>query len=251
MNSYSNQSDKKRSSVEDRITGKGESSFASTLIKIAIALFIASSAILLYIYIAKPAGMPFTAFTDSTTVVSVIPVDSIQHEEQLEEQIPSAHTGMTIIMDDPNEPPYRMLGVISQDDQKLYTFELPDGGPAEDDNDSTLTFNLVVETGTNLSESLLTVAIRNGACVNAEEAERAGVMQVGDIGFMKSEMSDAGAGQYYNTFNYSFEKNGKCIAFSLQLHSANAQAFDPPVQEFDLAEKIKGMEDMLKTIKAY
>jgi hypothetical protein len=249
MSSFPNPSNKK-SSVEDRITGNGESSFTSTLIKMALALLMTLLPVVLYIYIAKPSGLPFTHSSDSAAVVSVVG-DNIPGEEQMEERAPATHQGVTIFMDDPNEPPYHMLGVIAEDGKKMFTFELPDGGPTDGDNDSTLTVAMTIEPGTNLSESLLTVTLRKGVCTAVEEEENAGVMQAGDVEFRKSESSDAGAGQYYSTFNYSFEKNGKCVMFSLRLHSSNVMAFNPPVNEFDLAEEIRKMEDMLKTMKEY
>ncbi len=153
-------------------------------------------------------------------------------------------------MDDPNEPPYRALIVGSQNGVTFFKMTMPDG-ELLDSNDSVFSVQMAADEGTNLSQQTFSVTVTPGNC-NLTELEERGAsidnIRLSGNDFTHAVSSDAGAGQFLDRHYYSNLMDGYCIAFTLELRSSNATYFDPPLKEFNQAEKIANMETMLKNI---
>jgi hypothetical protein len=133
----------------------------------------------------------------------------------------------------------------------LFSFPLPYGAAISNSNEhkSQLNLSYPVQEGTNLSSKDFSFTINEGACVPEEdESVTWSNKQIGDIEFVIGSGGGAGAGQYYQTENYSFERYGYCMTFTLELHSSNIGNIDPPVSQFDVGAEINFIEDILKSI---
>lgn len=193
-------------------SGTNGSSFAPTLIKIIAAGLIVFVVAWMYpkFQAAQPSGSPANGTTVSSDSSYQIPTSS-----------PASPDRMTFSIDDPNEPPYHMLGVVSQNGEKIFTFELPDGQEIES-TDSSLQTAMPVEPGTNLIEKTFSLSILNEGCTSGEEETPSSIV-IGENYFSKTENEDYGMSQTYKTYRYSFEKEGKCVVFTLLLHSSSPE----------------------------
>jgi hypothetical protein len=215
--------------------GTNESSFIPTLIKIVIAGLIVS--VVAWIY--QKAQLKNSSEPGEITVLS----DSTY---QSPSDSPITTDRMTFIIDDPNEPPYHMLGVVSRNGEKILTFELPAGEEIES-TDSSLQTAMPVKSETNLIDKTFTFSLLNQPCTSADGPGNTTL--IGEINFNKVEDEEAGMGQQYKTYRYSFEKERQCIVFTLTLHSGIPEAFDPQSKEFDLDAEVQSVESILKTIR--
>jgi hypothetical protein len=237
--SYTRSSDLGYSSEPER------PSMFSPVVKIVLVLLFVLLGVVLY--------PRYKEWSSQPTDKSAVPVDSVGQQPILNEQPivgeQPVRGRMTIVMDDPNEPPYHMLGVVYDNGAKILTFELPDGA-TEETSDTTLQVAMDVGAGTNLDGRTFRVDINDGERVLSENETNEGKVALGSIEFTKTQESDSGMGQGDQTVRYSFMKNGKCLTFALQLHFGNPQAYDPPVKVFELDKEVENMERILRTIRA-
>jgi hypothetical protein len=163
---------------------------------------------------------------------------------------PLATDKLILQMDDPNEPPYGVLIMGLQNGVTLFKMNMPDG-ELLDSNDSVFSVQMAVDEGTNLTQQTFSVAVTPGNCNLTELEERGATidnMRLSGNDFTHAVSSDAGAGQFLDRHYYSVVMDGYCIAFTLELRSSNATFFDPPLKEYNQAEKVAAMETMLKNI---
>jgi hypothetical protein len=222
-----------------------ESSTLPTLIKISIGILIG-------IVIAWFA-LQYSNKTDVSTVEEPT-VNASTNESQptigTDYGEPLATDKLILQMDDPNEPPYRALITGSQNGITLFKMTMPNG-ELLDSNDSVFSVQMDVDEGTNLTQQTFSVAVTPGSC-NLTELEERGAMidniRLSGNDFTYAVSSDAGAGQFLDRYYYSVVMDGYCVAFTLELRSSNATYFDPPLKEYNQAEKVIAMETMLKNI---
>jgi hypothetical protein len=179
----------------------------------------------------------------SSSEESSTPIDT-------ENATPSNPDKLILQMDDPNEPPYRAVIMGTQNGLTVFKMTMPDG-ELLDLNDSTISIQMNVEEGTNLSQQTFSVTITPGTC-NLAELEEMGAtidnVRLSGNDYTYAVTSDAGAGQYYDRHYYSLNMDGYCIAFTLLLHSSNPSLTDPPMTPYDQEEKTANLEMMIKGI---
>ena len=242
-------SESKRTAVSGNANyspGEEPTSITPTLLKVAAAIAVVGLVAWLY--------PRFTGSNDPTNAApaQILRSDSITDQSEISDQgdmsQPVGNGEMILTIDDPNEPPYHMLGIVSSHGVKVLTFELPDGEMDEASNAS-LQISLDVEPNTNLDERTFRVDLTNRACALEPNEVDDGKVMIGKNKFTRSKQGDGGMGQFDETVRYSIEKNEQCIVFSLILHSGNPATYDPPVKEFDFDKQVAYLENILATIK--
>jgi hypothetical protein len=215
--------------IEDYSSSVEEVSIVPALVKIGLVILLVISGLWLY-----------PQFVKSTP-----PLSSTESVKP-----PLLSEKVRLVVDDPNEPPYHMLGVVYEGDTKLFSFDLPAGAIGES-SDSTMQISMTKPDGTNLNEATFSVLISNGACTMREEEFNSAEAAFSNITFTKGELEDSDEGHSDHTYRYSFAKNGRCFHFRLALHSANPNTYDPPVEVFDETGMIAKMETVLTSIKGH
>ena len=101
-----------------------------------------------------------------------------------------------------------------------------------------------VQVGTSSDEK----AILN--CLKPQEGEAAqGTSVIGGIPFTKITLSDAGAGNFYETTSYRALKNSQCYAIEYTIHSTNIGAYSPEqgITAFDKDAVVSLLETVIKS----
>ncbi len=111
---------------------------------------------------------------------------------------------------------------------------------------------------TNFGEAALTVGSSKNAqavstCTSGigEYATRQGTVSINGVEFTKFTLSDAGAGNFYDTTSYRTVRNGTCYAVEYTIHSTNIGNYSPDqgIKEFDRV-KVQGLfEEAIQTFK--
>lgn len=89
-------------------------------------------------------------------------------------------------------------------------------------------------------------------CLLPTNGERAkGEVTINDVVFKKITLTDAGAGNYYDTTSYRTMHGGNCYAIEYTIHSSNLRNYSPEqnIQEFDNPFIVKSLEDMVESFK--
>jgi hypothetical protein len=227
-------SNKTSTAIDDYSSAVEERSIMPTVIKIGVVIFVVLIGFWLYPQFVK--SEPGEVVINEGDLAPVA-------EETLD-----LSRKIRLTMDDPNEPPYHVLGVVYAGDTKLFSFELP-GGAISESSDSTMQIAMTRQEGTNLNEATFSVMIRDGVCTMREDEFNTDEVQIGDLTFKKAELEDSDEGHSDHTYRYSLEKYGRCFHFRMALHSANPSTYDPPVEVFDEKAMISTMEAVLGSIK--
>lgn len=116
------------------------------------------------------------------------------------------------------------------DDAHTFQFEYPSAfaqSPGTLDSDDitglTLTYPASYSQGTKLNEATIHIGAMSRACAAPEVSNQQTVSQqtINGIAFTKVTGSDAGAGNLYETTNYTTTHDGNCYHLTLLLHSCN------------------------------
>ena len=113
-----------------------------------------------------------------------------------------------------------------------------------------------VEPKTNFRGARFTVGMSNESnairdCLIPTNGERAkGTVVIDGVTFNKITLTDAGAGNYYDTTSYRAMHNNNCYAIEYTIHSTNLRNYDPgTVSEFDTQAIVKTLEQMVQSFK--
>ena len=109
---------------------------------------------------------------------------------------------------------------------------------------------------TNFSEATFSIgtssdktAIKN--CLLPTNGERAkGTAVINGITYTKITLTEAGAGNYYDTTSYRTIQNKQCYAVEYTIHSTNFASYDPNlgIGEFDTQKVVTDLETMISSI---
>jgi len=149
------------------------------------------------------------------------------------------------VVEDPNEPPYKMFVNVFRGSTLLFAFDLPPGAMIETGNER-LAIDMEIPQGTNLSAAVFDATILTEQCLDAGVDWTA--KYVGATEYQAAIVTDSGAGHTYNTYYYNF--NGAyCAQFSLTLRSINAGASGTELREYNPDYLISLIEDVLRTVR--
>lgn len=110
---------------------------------------------------------------------------------------------------------------------------------------------------TNFGDARFTIGMSSNAqaiksCSGESNGERAdGTVVINGVPFMKFKMTDAGAGNYYDTTSYRIVRNGACYSLEYTIHWTNLDNYGSTtgVKAFD-TKKITGiLETMAQSFK--
>ncbi|GEM_PF-5784797 len=111
----------------------------------------------------------------------------------------------------------------------------------------------LTESGTNLHEKYFTVFVEKATSTCAAESfeavTKSETVTSNAIKFLKQETAGAGAGNFYETVNYSTVQYGKCYRLQFVLHSVNPANYDKPPKEFNKTLESKVFEEIFKSFK--
>ncbi len=110
---------------------------------------------------------------------------------------------------------------------------------------------------TNFSEAVFTVGTSSDAtevknCLIPRNGERAkGIIVIDGVTYNKITLTEAGAGNYYDTTSYRVIKNNQCYAVEYTIHSTNFASYDPNlgIKEFDTQKVVNALETMVGSFK--
>ena len=76
-------------------------------------------------------------------------------------------------------------------------------------------------------------------------------MTIGSMKFTKITLSDAGAGNFYNTTSYRTIYHNQCYAIEYTIHSTNIGNYSPDqgITEFDQTKIVPLLENMVQSFK--
>jgi membrane-bound inhibitor of C-type lysozyme len=109
---------------------------------------------------------------------------------------------------------------------------------------------------TNLSDSTFTIgtssdknAIKNCLIPTNGEISK-GKETINGIPYSKIVLSDAGAGNFYDTTSYRTIQNKQCYAVEYTIHSTNFASYDPNlgISEFDTQKVVTALETMVNSV---
>lgn len=114
-----------------------------------------------------------------------------------------------------------------------------------------------LQPNTNFREAKFTVGSSSDSvaiteCLLPTNGERAkGEVTINDVVFKKITLTNAGAGNYYDTTSYRTMHEGICYAVEYTIHSTNIGNYSPEqnIKEFDTAFIVKILEDMVKSFE--
>lgn len=107
---------------------------------------------------------------------------------------------------------------------------------------------------TNFSEATFTVGSSSNAaavknCTTPQNGERAkGTAVIDGVTYTKITLTDAGAGNYYDTTNYRNVHNSQCYAVEYTIHSTNFANYPAgTITEFDTQKVVADLESMAQS----
>jgi hypothetical protein len=114
-----------------------------------------------------------------------------------------------------------------------------------------------VQPNTNFREAKFTVGLSSDSvalteCLIPTNGERAkGEVTINGVVFKKITLTDAGAGNYYDTTSYRAVHNEECYAVEYTIHSTNLRNYSPDqnIQEFDTPFIVQTLESMAQSFK--
>lgn len=110
---------------------------------------------------------------------------------------------------------------------------------------------------TNFSEAKFTVGVSSdpsaiSLCQTATNGEQsAGAVTINGVKFAKTNLRDAGAGNFYDTTSYRALLDGDCFALEYTIHSTNLGNYDPSqgIKQFDKQKVVDGFEGIVKSFQ--
>ena len=103
----------------------------------------------------------------------------------------------------------------------------------------------------NLSGKVFRVTVDPGQCILTPTSAEGGEFsktKLGDNTFNYAVGNDSGAGHSVTTHYYNFVVNNYCVNFSLELVAVKADAFDPPLEQFNEGQQVAMLETLLTNI---
>lgn len=108
---------------------------------------------------------------------------------------------------------------------------------------------------TNFSEAIFTVGTSSDPeaikdCLIPTNGERAkGTKNINGISFNKITLTEAGAGNYYDTTSYRVIRNDQCYALEYTIHSTNINNYPQElgIKEFDTQKVVNALESMVES----
>ncbi len=88
-------------------------------------------------------------------------------------------------------------------------------------------------------------------CITPLNGERMkGTREIHDVAFTKITLTEAGAGNYYDTTSYRAVHDGVCFAIEYTIHTTNINNYDPSqgIQEFNTEAITTLLETMVQTV---
>ncbi len=112
-----------------------------------------------------------------------------------------------------------------------------------------------VQPSTNFRDAVFRVGTSNNVqamkeCLTPTNGERAkGTVVINGVTFNKLTLTDAGAGNFYDTTSYRAIRNNQCYAVEYTIHSTNIGNYDPNqgIKEFDTQAMVGTLEDMVQS----
>jgi len=111
---------------------------------------------------------------------------------------------------------------------------------------------------TNFGEAKFTVgtsvdpeAIKNCLVADNGSVLKNSKVMIGDTSFTEITLSDAGAGNFYETTSYRVVKNNQCYAVEYTIHSTNIGNYSPDqgIKEFDKTKIISILEKIVQSFR--
>lgn len=112
--------------------------------------------------------------------------------------------------------------------------------------------------GTNFGDAKFTVgtsadpaALKNCLLAQNGEVIKSEKVTINDTSFTEIILSDAGAGNFYQTTSYRTVRNSQCYAIEYTVHSTNIDNYSPNqgIKEFDQAKITSILEGMVQSFK--
>ncbi len=150
---------------------------------------------------------------------------------------------------------------------KEFSFSGGDGSYNQDWRVNTTTLGLLFTVvripksfmpSTNFSEAKFTVgtsadpdAVKNCLVADNGSVAKAGKVTIGNTSFTEITLSDAGAGNFYETTSYRAVKNNQCYAVEYTIHSTNIGNYSPDqgIKEFDKTKITSILEGIVQSFK--
>lgn len=176
-----------------------------------------------------------------------LPVDGETSSNSSDEAV-RPENQLTIALEDPDVKPYHVFISVSEDGKVLFTMEPPQMRLSDISSNAELLFVGGTE-GTNFSSKTNTFSVSSTPCDLSDSEMEWSKVNNGSLEFNKGVGGGNGTGQTYVTNVYSFERNGHCISFALNMQLGNAGSYDSSVKEIDTDKEVRKLENLLTTIK--
>jgi hypothetical protein len=116
-------------------------------------------------------------------------------------------------------------------------FLLPEKGKITQEALGSVYVSYPIDTGTNMTDKIMHISAAPLPCDMSEyengDGESPVKVSIGGRNFNTLSSSEAGAGHYTDYEIYSFEKEGFCIMFVLEIRSFNREVVNPSPEQYD------------------
>lgn len=207
---------------------------------IKILFFLAIAFLLGWFIVSRLPATPDTSQNDSTgqgaadgTVAQEVPEATLTEEVNPET--------FRFVVEDPNEPPYKMFVNVFHSQTLLFAFDLPPGTMIETGSER-LAVGLEVPQGTRLTAAVFDATIPGNRCPPDKIAWMS--RYIGETLYQTAIVSESAAGHTYDTYYYLL-KGDYCAQFSLTLRSVKSS----DLREFNPDYLVGLVEDVLRTTR--
>ena len=192
--------------------------------------------------------LPADDTTETSENIEQIPVEEEITEVVAEEEVlaeSAAPPEFQFVMEDPNEPPYRVYASFLKYGKQVLRFDLPDGEVISSGTER-IFVDLEIPEGTSLQSGIMAATLVRDECLPGDLEWSS--KRVGDLEFKTAYSTDGAAGRTDHSYIYALQGD-QCIHFMLTLSTVNAGIAETDPKAYESADGVKLIEEMLGTLK--